>query len=82
MKIITARKKDPETENLQCPICECTFSIQIPDLYDIEYTSKGKMGYVNCPDCKAKLKVYENKCVNPCFKLWFSVPELIPKHIL
>ena len=82
MKVINASKKVPPSERLRCSLCECEFEILISDLYDVSYSHKGKIGYVNCPSCNAKLKVYELKCIDPMFKLWFSLEELIPKHIL
>lgn len=82
MKIITPGTKGPAIERLQCSICECKFEVEISDLYDISYTAKGKIGYVNCPCCCTKLKMYESKCIDSMFKLWFSVEEIIPKHIL
>jgi len=82
MKVISHGKKLPPTERLECSLCECKFEIQINDLFDISYTAHGKIGYVKCPDCNANLKIREEKCINPIFKLWFSVEDLIPKHIL
>ena len=82
MEIIKYSEKQAPTEILQCPVCECTFSIQNGDLYDISCNSKGHIGFVNCPKCKIKLKVEEHKCLNKLFKLWFSLEELSPKYIL
>lgn len=82
MKIITSSSKEQPCERLQCPLCGCQFEITIGDLHNTEYTEKGKTGFVTCPCCKVELKIYESKCINPTFKLYFSVKEIGPKHIL
>ncbi len=82
MKIFETGNKVPPAERLECPLCGCQFEIQIGDLYDLHYTAKGKVAFSNCPSCNTPLKIYENKCINQLFKLYFSLEEIVPKHIL